>query len=1140
MAGELRARVAGNFVGATTSLQAELDVEPDRLRFANMPVGVCRLQLRGQGSSLTLTTSRVELGDGVLTASGVLGLAGDRISHDFEVTLERLPLRRLLGDAPATVPELASGQLSATGVDLRELNTRVTAELTFPGYTLVASSQPQTPRLSLSGDVLGSRILEATVGWREGPLEVNVRGSIDLGPGGLCALDVDAVHGNPGLVLRQLASEVSANEARFRGRAEGEWENPDVVGTASVRGLRALAIGPMDLVLPVTLTDRLLSIRRGALATPGGTVALDGTWHLSDGTGWSRDGDISATLAGEGVALVNLVPGDEAKVTVGFSARVSGRLAAPLLTLQLHATDGSFRGIEVTDLRLDANTDLSTATVSALDLRLAGGGVVQAHGNVQIDGSAVDGHVRVDDMPIGAVGALVGSGRDASGVARLRGDMTGSLTQPRIVAELRITDAAWRQVGLGVADLRVDGDLASASASGSVVGLLGRAEVSGSIQWQTQAANVRLVLNLTDVGRLTRIVRPDLTTAGQANIDFTFSGPILTPEVHGRVELLNGMLAGRNLGRFEADLTTLSVPNGTSYELHGGFVDGPALIAGTARFTPAPLTLDLAATFEALSTQGLVANLDKAGVRAVASGSGSLRWSPETTLDVEVRLQEMTVSLPADEMRLERPATVRLALGGIAVDDLRLVGAHTHLSVRGVVGDTIDLTAEGTTNVALAAFLVPAVTHASGTVALKLEAVGSAAEPRLRGFVRPQNPLSVRLRGVREEIVLEKGQLSFASEALVIEGVEARFGDGRIVAHGRVGLVKMRPSGYKLDVGFDGLVLNTGELTFEADGALSLGGTGPVPAVRGRLDIVRGRYHREFELHNLAFVAKPTPPAKAPSAPPEWLHELQLDLDVASAEPFEVDVRAGPLRVQALMDAHLQVRGNAAAVIVEGRISGESGSIRFPAAELELVETTIDFEPSADLLEAAIHVRAEGEITPRGQPETYLTDLRLDGDPNRLALEVNTDPALDRVEALLLLATGTLTSARSAPGSNGAELDAALTVASGQLASPLTAALSDQIEKLFNFRPELGVATSSTVLEVGVSQRITDRLRLEGTYRRAYDGSLALTTARARMLFSDRLFVEGTARALSASDESDATGLGSQNQVELKYRLMGK
>ncbi len=547
-----------------------------------------------------------------------------------------------------------------------------------------------------------------------------------------------------------------------------------------------------------------------------------------------------------------------------------------------------------------------------------------------------------------------------------------------------------------------------------------------------------------------------------------------------------------------------------------------------------------------LSLAGLVPRLEEAGIGVTLGGKGSFGYRPATGGSLTFRLALLEVTSSLETVKLVAPAELSWRRGQWSISDVELRGAKTHLLAHGTAGELLDLTLAGEVDVGLLLLAVEQISFAEGLAAVTLQATGAAGAPLLVGELRPVGVVTVRPRGNLGEVRLTSGRLALQPQRLLLDRLEGSLAGGVFSVNGEISLAGVAPRGYAVAVGLEAVSLRLGELTLDADAHLSLAGQRAVPDVSGRIDLIRGRYTRRFELRDIRLVAARPADAAELAPPPPWLSQMTLDVRATSVAPVDVELDAGPFAVRAELAVNAEVKGTPLRPRLAGTIEAESGTIRFRSAELAITDAVVEFAPTpTDPTAARVRLRAEGEVSARGDGTAasaiYFATIGLEGTLDELALEVHTDPALSPAEALALLATGRPQIPGAEGGASRAGLDAALSLTSSQLTRPVTDLLSDQLDNLFNLRLDLATEVSSQQVRFVAGKRLGRRLQIEGAYERSLTSDSSQNSLRAQVRLTDRMILEGVVNGLHGAAVRDASlQLEPPNRVELKLRLVGQ
>ena len=459
--------------------------------------------------------------------------------------------------------------------------------------------------------------------------------------------------------------------------------------------------------------------------------------------------------------------------------------------------------------------------------------------------------------------------------------------------------------------------------------------------------------------------------------------------------------------------------------------------------------------------------------------------------------------------------------------------------------------ADGILDVSLVSALMPSVGTLSGRLALQISADGPLKSPRPRGSVHLAEALSWHPRGGVGDVLVQKVDVQLEPERITVQQLRGTWGTGSFAADGHVVLAALQPHGYSLHLRGDDLPLRTADMFVETNLNLRVTSEALLPAIQGVVEITHGRYTKEFALHDFYFVAthKNTDLPLAQTAP--WLNDVQLDVTATTAAPLAIKVDAGAFAVQTSLSADLHVTGNALHPHIGGSVNAEGGALHFPKADLQLNDAMVSFVPDlhgVPVPTLSLHALSDVTAVPSasgGAGDVFTVSLTLDGPLEKLGLDLQSTPALSRLEILALLATGhaNLTELTQGGGTQSSRMNAALAFAGAQLSEPLTRFAEKRLERLLNTRVDLATEVSEDQVKLTASKRINPRLRLEGGYQQAWGtdpSAVSAVTGRAQLLLTDRLMLEGGAqRDVATGGTARPTDQGPQGSLQLKWRLIG-
>lgn len=360
---------------------------------------------------------------------------------------------------------------------------------------------------------------------------------------------------------------------------------------------------------------------------------------------------------------------------------------------------------------------------------------------------------------------------------------------------------------------------------------------------------------------------------------------------------------------------------------------------------------------------------------------------------VDVDLTTFEAKHPRWDVRAEEPVHVVVEGGRLDVRSLRLSGSGLALEASG----SLPLEGHGAGGLSVVSsldlgFLLPfvdALDRASGRLSARLEVSGSLASPVAAGTVTLEDGL---LDGPDFPSPLEglTGTVTLAPDRLRTDRLAARIGGGSVVLAGNVGLENGRPAG-AVDATIRGrgveLEVNP-DLMVRADADLTARGDWRALVLGGQVRVEEAVYVPAFDLAGLLSAlterARRPPP---PIEPSPWLPRLSFDLAVLARDAIRVEGDLG----DADLGGSFRVKGTIDRPIVLGTLSSSRGTVnafgtRFDIARAELEFKGLGIDPELDVL--ATTTRGEEEITVRVDGRASQAQLLLSSSKGRSHTEI--------------------------------------------------------------------------------------------------------------------------------------------------------
>lgn len=835
---------------------------------------------------------------------------------------------------------------------------------------------------------------------------------------------------------------------------------------------------------------------------------------------------------------------------------------------------------------VEAQLGLLRDRLSLYDLRLprVRGGSLRARGELFHDGR-LDVRVRGEHVPLGGLPGA--SGLPLAGELSGRLTLSGRLRDPRLEGEITFDDVQARGARLGSGTIR----FAPRQDAISIKGSLG----AGTLAFDGFAlVRPRPSLHLS-VGFMRFPLHeaiPELTQLGLGQIVGTTSGEVrldLDSErgltwATARLSELALSLSYRPRGKRTSRSLTLR----NDQELLLTYSDDRLHVVTARLVSETPGKVGSQAQF---ALGGFLSRADSdlhvrgqvpLGLAEFFLARRVQRISGSVLADVKLRgpisallaageleLRGVRVRLPGFDLPIEVPeARLRLAPGEVSLPDLRLRVAAQELRARGSLRlaegavfrpETVDVRVRGDLHLGILQLLFPEqLSFARGDARIELALNGPVRDPRAQGDLRISR-LELRPRGLGGLVSIQQGRLSFSNYlvclggASVCEGggdscssyertcrydtpLQGSYDEGTIVASGQARFDQSELVDLELRVRGSSIPQRKPKVyTAELNADLRVLGDGRRLELDGSVDIVDGRYMREFEILRDLVVR----PRTHEEAEPFWrgvpiLEQMTLRLLLRSSGSLLVRNRNADLALAAA----LSVSGTLDSPRLDGTLRVEEGSFRVPflRGEYRVERGDISFDENRPADQAQLDILAETQYIDRGGTD-YRIAMQLRGSLERMRIRLTSQPHLDQGQILALLATGRTTdqwraqinSAEQATAATGVDTqvkELTGTVLGGMIGDPLERAFGLDLVRL-----EIGTET----VTARACKNVGTALEFCGEGEKNLLGGFG---GRATMNYKvhDYLRLVGRLERLSTRIEREQEN-PSRGRVELKFRL---
>jgi autotransporter translocation and assembly factor TamB len=737
-----------------------------------------------------------------------------------------------------------------------------------------------------------------------------------------------------------------------------------------------------------------------------GPLELSGTWQLSE------LGEIGDWAAASGISGLDGWSGAVTGQTAIAGSWDHPRLTGSVTTQPLHR-----HGETIDELRADFLYEAGTFTVRNGRVRQQAGHAA-ASGTVTLPPAppassppdrTATAHPRfqlsltVTDGELGRILRLFGLDLPIDGRAGGALALTGSSTDFHLRGPVHITQG--RLYGQPIAESHATLDVTTNGISLSRLLLTeGDGTVSGSARigfdgsYQTELAAEAVPLE-----RIERLHAAAPQVSGRLSATLSGSGTWKEPHAEARIGLGNLAVGATALGRGTVALRLA----GDRLEVTAGLDDPQFNMDGAVH-----LRDDLPAEFRLRVTRFPFALLLRPFVPAwpalitlTATGEGELTGGlvhPEM-LSGRFSFSALAVELAGYPLINDGPVEIALQHGRVTAQQVRLTGEGTTLAAEGSLTllERYDLFVHGEAELAILRLFVPGVSYGKGKAYLALQIMDRWRDPRMAGGVSIQNG-QVRLEAVDQPLTISYAGLVFDGQQLVLDDLHGSVGKGTVQASGRIGLRGLHLAQYRvlMEVGHLQIAPIEG-LSGVVDGSLWMQGEWPAAdaagsgrhLLKGDLQLVRATYVKRIDLKS---ILKEHPAFDAVTLSlPSFLNTVALQIHLWGREAIWIrnNIAVLPLEID------LEARGTVEHPIIIGRVFTTGGTFTFLHTPFQVSQGSIDFlDPKQT--RPAIDLKASATV------RDYTIDLALTGSPERIDVELSSDPALSQSDILSVMTVG--------------------------------------------------------------------------------------------------------------------------------------
>jgi hypothetical protein len=612
------------------------------------------------------------------------------------------------------------------------------------------------------------------------------------------------------------------------------------------------------------------------------------------------------------------------------------------------------------------------------------------------------------------------------------------------VTNFRMADADVGEVQAGIAfqgkQVRIERAVAETPA--------GLVLVSGTFDTETKAMD--LTVDAPDLSLAADPFRDLLggELAGRAALTAVIGGTLDRPETIASLRGTGLAIAGRPLGE-AGEAQAVATWTGDTLTASGSLLGLASFEGGGA------LTLERADLRFNVESADLGTLVRIASPRPIPELTGSFAGSvgftsqfDQGTWRAELVLPELRAQYQGHAIVNREPVIVEMGPERVDVRSFYVGEPQTddEVFVSGTLGlgtpedpGPLDLRVQSTLSAVWAEVFLPAGFDVDGYLDVLAVVRGTTSDPRLdgQGVIRDARVLIPEFPQALEDI---EGVILFNRDALVLDGLQARLGDGTLRAAGRLEIPSLEA---RLQVEATGVSVRFPEpFLLRGDANLSLVMNGSSRQIRGRVLLERAFFVEDIQTDALPLLLQALERQRLEvQETDELLAGTQLDVLVDGPGALRVRNNVADLRG----DIDLRVQGTLAAPVVFGTVEADpGGTLVYSDNEYEVERFLLTFN-NPNRIDPIIDLVARTEV------RSYDITLNLSGTLDRLDTQFTSDEGLAELEVLALLFSGEIDYERGrprAPGEEGPEQDIrAQSFLAGQAAS----LVSRRVNTLFGF-----------------------------------------------------------------------------------------
>lgn len=527
-------------------------------------------------------------------------------------------------------------------------------------------------------------------------------------------------------------------------------------------------------------------------------------------------------------------------------------------------------------------------------------------------------------------------------------------------------------------------------------------------RWQEYNYSLYSMIHLRDL----ELIDPQVLDSG---IQIMATGNGTLPDINGFLNIKSDMVSFNKVpvGAIKLD----GVIEKGSIAVAGTLLDGLITLKGKGNLK-APIKYNLEMEMKDGSYKPLIQALIKDAPEDIAFGlNGNLRIHGEgPIISGNLNLEKFLIGGYGHQLKNREPVHITIDRNIITIKSLRMVNEAGEISLAGrvYVADRYDLEFKGSSYLWPFKRFSRSIKTIKGKVDFSISVSGKWESPQLSGDLSLKDG-TIGIEDIPYHVTEVNCSIRFNGNRVDMESLRGKVAGGIIDAKGVAYLRGFRLGRFNIEVNLQNIsAMPSEEFTISFDSALYFKGERNLQLITGDVRLRKAFYRKYIEWRSWMLKGREL------RAPVEGFPENSeifwgRDVTIPSYLDAKLNIRiTGPLPgayagrdvividnniASAALKVDVLLKGTLRRPVILGRIETLSGVVYFRNNELKLLSATLDFSNPQRI---DPYFRVKAETFSRG----YRINLLVEGHLRRFNLSLSSEPPLDEVDIIALLAVG--------------------------------------------------------------------------------------------------------------------------------------